>query len=126
MEHCGDDFLAALAESMQNTEDWDDLRAYESEACGALNDMFSKDMYSIGEQGNQENIGDDVYIIEDSPEPKKNSAFMEVGSSTDVGATLRFWLKGCPLTILLRFFINILQGLWYAVEWFVNSIPYPL
>ncbi|WOL18880.1 hypothetical protein Cni_G27677 [Canna indica] len=40
VEHCGDDFLAALADSNQEKEDWDDLQAIESEACGALNDIF--------------------------------------------------------------------------------------
>lgn len=87
VEYCGDDFLAALAENMQETEDWDDLQAFESEACGALNDMFSKDVYSIDDQDNQENIKDNVYIIEDSPELKKSRTFMEVNSSPDGGGT---------------------------------------
>ncbi|KAI6684563.1 hypothetical protein NL676_030476 [Syzygium grande] len=30
VEHCGDDFLAELAETMQDTEDWDDLQPAES------------------------------------------------------------------------------------------------
>ncbi|KAK4794540.1 hypothetical protein SAY86_012534 [Trapa natans] len=77
VEHCGDDFLAALAENMQNIEDWDDLGAFESEACGVLNDMFSKGIYSIGDQDNREKIRDDIYVIDDSPEPKINGAFME-------------------------------------------------
>ncbi|XP_073112670.1 ATP-dependent DNA helicase Q-like 1 [Elaeis guineensis] len=38
VEHCGDDFLVALADAMQ--EDWDDLQAIESEAFGALNDIL--------------------------------------------------------------------------------------
>ncbi|KAI4310930.1 hypothetical protein MLD38_035873 [Melastoma candidum] len=40
VEHCGDDFLAELAETMNNTEEWDDLHVAESEACGTLTDMF--------------------------------------------------------------------------------------
>ncbi|XP_042415707.1 ATP-dependent DNA helicase Q-like 1 [Zingiber officinale] len=40
VEHCGDDFLAALADFNQDKEDWDDLQAIETEACGALSDIF--------------------------------------------------------------------------------------
>lgn len=74
MEHCGDDFLAALAESMQDTEDWDDLQQVETEACGALNDIFEKE------------VVDREYIdIVDSPEPKtkKQPTYMELDSSSD-------------------------------------------
>lgn len=42
MEHCGDDFLAALADAMQDTEEWEDLEAIESEACGALSKIIEK------------------------------------------------------------------------------------
>ncbi|PWA64263.1 hypothetical protein CTI12_AA346220 [Artemisia annua] len=42
-EHCGDDFLASLAETMQDSEDWDDIQELETEAGGTLADMFSKD-----------------------------------------------------------------------------------
>lgn len=43
VEHCGDDYLASLAENMPHTEeDWDDLQAMESEACGTLSNMFIK------------------------------------------------------------------------------------
>ncbi|XP_031403796.1 ATP-dependent DNA helicase Q-like 1 isoform X2 [Punica granatum] len=85
VEHCGDDFLAALAESMQDAEDWDDLLAAESEACGALNDMFSEDMYSVGGLDNRDIVEDHVHIIEDSPESNKNQAFMEVEPCNDSG-----------------------------------------
>ncbi|CBI39572.3 unnamed protein product, partial [Vitis vinifera] len=44
VEHCGDDFLAALVESVEDSEDWDDLQAIETEACGTLNDMFDNDV----------------------------------------------------------------------------------
>ncbi|KAG6491535.1 hypothetical protein ZIOFF_046467 [Zingiber officinale] len=40
VEHCGDDFLVALADFNQDKEDWDDLQAIETEACGALSDIF--------------------------------------------------------------------------------------
>ncbi|KAK8967535.1 ATP-dependent DNA helicase Q-like 1 [Platanthera guangdongensis] len=43
VEHCGDDFLAALADTMQESEDWDDLQAAESEARVVLNRMFEKE-----------------------------------------------------------------------------------
>ncbi|XP_056165226.1 ATP-dependent DNA helicase Q-like 1 [Syzygium oleosum] len=79
VEHCGDDFLAELAETMQDTEDWDDLQAAESEACGVLADMFGQDIPNDGEC----NVVHDVNIIEDSPQPEKNQTFLEVDSSTD-------------------------------------------
>ncbi|XP_039164352.1 ATP-dependent DNA helicase Q-like 1 isoform X3 [Eucalyptus grandis] len=79
VEHCGDDFLAELAETMQDTEDWDDLQAAESEACGVLTDMFGQDVPNDGEC----NVVHDVNIIEDSPQPEKNQTFLEVDSSTE-------------------------------------------
>ncbi|GFP80332.1 ATP-dependent DNA helicase q-like 1 [Phtheirospermum japonicum] len=44
VEHCGDDFLASLAEFMPDTEDWDDVQAMESEACGALSEILDNDL----------------------------------------------------------------------------------
>ncbi|XP_020101238.1 ATP-dependent DNA helicase Q-like 1 [Ananas comosus] len=44
VEHCGDDFLGALADAMQDSEDWDDLQAIETEACGTLNNILAKDI----------------------------------------------------------------------------------
>ncbi|KAK4402152.1 ATP-dependent DNA helicase Q-like 1 [Sesamum angolense] len=44
VEHCGDDFLASLAECMQDTEDWDDVQAIEAEACGALTEILDRDL----------------------------------------------------------------------------------
>lgn len=79
VEHCGDDFLAELAETMQDTEDWDDLQVAESEACGVLADMFGQDIPNDGER----NVVHDVNIIEDSPQPEKNQTFLVVDSSTD-------------------------------------------
>ena len=40
VDNCGDDFLASLADATQPTDDWDDLRGIETEACGNLNDMM--------------------------------------------------------------------------------------
>ncbi|KAF8038906.1 hypothetical protein BT93_B1458 [Corymbia citriodora subsp. variegata] len=79
VEHCGDDFLVELAETMQDTEDWDDLQAAESEACGVLTDMFGQDIPN----GSECNVVHDVNIIEDSPRPVKDQTFLEVDSSTD-------------------------------------------
>ncbi|KAL5786742.1 hypothetical protein ACOSQ2_009134 [Xanthoceras sorbifolium] len=84
VEHCGDDFLAALAETMQDTEDWDDLRAVESEACGTLNNMFDKEVVNDdNEANNDKNIRDYIDIVDDSPEPKKRPTLMELDSSSD-------------------------------------------
>lgn len=81
MEHCGDDFLAALAESMQDTEEWDDLQAIESEACGTLNNLFDKDVLDSHEVDNDGNGRNYINVIDDSPEKHPN--FMELDSSSD-------------------------------------------
>lgn len=65
MEHCGDDFLASLAETMQDSEDWDDLQALETEACGTLADMFDKD-------SSRHNETDDDDIMEPFVHVSKN------------------------------------------------------
>lgn len=44
VEHCGDDFLAMVAESMQDTEEWDDVQAMETETCGALSSLLGKEI----------------------------------------------------------------------------------
>ncbi|KAM3378012.1 ATP-dependent DNA helicase Q-like 1 [Capsicum galapagoense] len=79
VEHCGDDFLAALAESMQDTEEWDDLQAIETEACGALADMLGKDA--------RDNCDEDsdtyVHVIEDSPQQKRRAKAVMLDSSSD-------------------------------------------
>ncbi|KAI6684663.1 hypothetical protein NL676_030576 [Syzygium grande] len=71
VEHCGNDFLAELAETIKDTEDWDDLQAAESEACGVLADMFGQDIHNDGGC----NVVHDVTIIEDSPQLEKNRTF---------------------------------------------------
>ncbi|PKA52743.1 ATP-dependent DNA helicase Q-like 1 [Apostasia shenzhenica] len=44
VEHCGDDFLATLADSLKDDEDWDDLQAVESVACGTLSSILEKEV----------------------------------------------------------------------------------
>ncbi|OQU83989.1 hypothetical protein SORBI_3005G210500 [Sorghum bicolor] len=44
VENCGNDFLASLADATQPTDDWDDLKGIETEACGNLNDMMMKNV----------------------------------------------------------------------------------
>ncbi|KAI6684650.1 hypothetical protein NL676_030563 [Syzygium grande] len=79
VEHCGDDFFAKLAKTMQDSEDWDYLQAAESEACGILADMLGQDICN----GCECNVLHGVNIIEDSPQPKENQTFLEVDYSTD-------------------------------------------
>ncbi|XP_041016664.1 ATP-dependent DNA helicase Q-like 1 [Juglans microcarpa x Juglans regia] len=88
VEHCGDDFLTALAESMQDTEEWDDLQAIESEACGTLKNMFDKDVCNRYEADNDEGGRSYINVIEDSPKPQKHLSFMDLDSSSD-GEDLR-------------------------------------
>ncbi|KAI4301715.1 hypothetical protein L6164_034966 [Bauhinia variegata] len=80
VEHCGDDFLAALADSMQDTEEWDDLQAIESEACGTLTDMFDRNAVSFSDPCDDVSKSC-INIIEDSPEPLKHQNVVEVDSS---------------------------------------------
>ncbi|KAK1434480.1 hypothetical protein QVD17_00223 [Tagetes erecta] len=77
VEHCGDDFLASLAETMQGSEDWDDLHALETEACGTLADMFNND--SMKHNAIDDNDDDEdrikepfVHVLKDSPEGVQN------------------------------------------------------
>ncbi|CAO2827453.1 unnamed protein product [Amaranthus hypochondriacus] len=45
VEHCGDDFLAMLAECMQDTEEWDDVQAMETETFDALTTILGEDNF---------------------------------------------------------------------------------
>ncbi|KAJ0079942.1 hypothetical protein Patl1_22276 [Pistacia atlantica] len=83
VEHCGDDFLAALAETMQDSEDWDDLQAMESEACGALNNMLDERVLNNGAADNDDSTRNYIDIVDDSPQPKKRPTLMELDSSSD-------------------------------------------
>lgn len=81
MEHCGDDFLASLAEFMQDTEDWDDVEAMESEACGALAEILDNDLqnYDSKVTGGRSQIN----IIDSSPESQKHQNVMQLDSSSE-------------------------------------------
>ncbi|KAL6964669.1 DNA helicase [Sarracenia purpurea var. burkii] len=85
VEHCGDDFLAALAESMQDSEDWDDLQAMESEACGNLSDIFDKDIFNNHEEEEDNNgiARSNVHVVEDYPKSEEHQSLMQVDSSSD-------------------------------------------
>lgn len=83
VEHCGDDFLAVLVESVEDSEDWDDLQAIETEACGTLNDMFDNDV--LHGYGSDYGIYREGYInaTEYSYEPQKHQNFVQLDSSSD-------------------------------------------
>ncbi|XP_020589816.1 ATP-dependent DNA helicase Q-like 1 isoform X2 [Phalaenopsis equestris] len=68
VEHCGDDFLAALADSVQENEDWDDIQAVESEACGFLNNNFEEEYANNVEEAVERDI---------SQHSKKQNPFMQ-------------------------------------------------
>lgn len=75
MEHFGDDFLTALADSLEDTEDWE--QAVELEACGTLADILDKN-YEAENDGNTP-----CYILEDSPEGKGRMNPVLLDSSSD-------------------------------------------
>ena len=82
VEHCGDDFLAALAESMEDTEEWDDLGDAELEASRDLGEMFKDEVIGSSCKGN----GKDVFVIDDDDSPvqrDKSMKFVELDSSSD-------------------------------------------
>ncbi|GJW23444.1 ATP-dependent DNA helicase Q-like 1 protein [Tanacetum coccineum] len=86
VEHCGDDFLASLAETMQDSEDWDDIQALETEACGTLADMFSKDSMKHYETDDDNDVGVKepfVHVLDDSPEVQKHKNFMHLDSTSE-------------------------------------------
>ncbi|KAK9084304.1 hypothetical protein Scep_030775 [Stephania cephalantha] len=74
VEHCGDDYLARLAEFIQDTEEWDDLQAVESEACGVLSHMFTNEVSEDFETGEGDNPQSFINLVDDSPERKKRPA----------------------------------------------------
>ncbi|KAL0335457.1 UNVERIFIED_CONTAM: ATP-dependent DNA helicase Q-like 1 [Sesamum radiatum] len=81
VEHCGDDFLASLAECMQDTEDWDDVQAIEAEACGALTEILDRDL--LQEYDAKVTESNQIHVIEDSPESQKHQNIMQLDSSSD-------------------------------------------
>lgn len=83
VEHCGDDFLAALAESAQDNEEWDDLQAMESEACDALDIILDENVQEkVGVQ-NAHNRECPINIIEDSSEAEEKPNLVNIDSSSE-------------------------------------------
>lgn len=86
MEHCGDDFLAALAESMEDSEEWDDLQDAEMEASGNLETFLDgEDLIDGGRKasGNVHSVDDDNLPVA----PNKRN-FVELDSSSDSDSNL--------------------------------------
>ncbi|KAF3584561.1 hypothetical protein F2Q69_00032336 [Brassica cretica] len=84
VELCGDDFLAALADFEEGTEEWDDVQALETEAQGTLAEMFNR--ANTSDNGFETDDGESsvqVHVIEDSPESKNKPDVMELDSSSD-------------------------------------------
>ena len=84
MELCGDDFLAALAESMEDSEEWDNVQDADLEAPGK---MFEEE--EVVNHGL--NVDTDIHVIEDSPValPQKYQNFVELDSSSDSDSNFR-------------------------------------
>ncbi|CAL0316556.1 unnamed protein product [Lupinus luteus] len=90
VEHCGDDFLTALAESMEAMEEWDDVEEMESQACGTLTDILDHPSVAKCGDGSQDNYDAAdasipcINIIDDSPRsPKRPKKVVELDSSDD-------------------------------------------
>ncbi|KAI3770478.1 hypothetical protein L6452_01612 [Arctium lappa] len=82
VDHCGDDFLASLAETMQGSEDWDDLQALETEACGTLEDLFNEDSVRRNETNSNGTSGPFVHVLE-SPKVQKHQNLMHLDSTSE-------------------------------------------
>ncbi|XP_057423229.1 ATP-dependent DNA helicase Q-like 1 [Lotus japonicus] len=83
VEHCGDDFLTVLAESMPATEEWDDdPREMETQACGTLSHLLEKSVPASADGAASACFID---VSDDSPpQPRKlRSKVVELGSSED-------------------------------------------
>ncbi|CAI9294160.1 unnamed protein product [Lactuca saligna] len=84
VEHCGDDFLASLAETMQDSEDWDDLQALETEACGTLADMFDKDSSRHNETDEDDIMGPFVHVSKNpSSKLQKHDNLLHLDSTSE-------------------------------------------
>lgn len=83
VEYCGDDFLVALAESAQDNEEWDDLQAMESEACGALDIILDENVQKINGVHNVYNKENPINIIEDSSEAEEKPNLVNIDSSSE-------------------------------------------
>ncbi|KAJ0234234.1 ATP-dependent DNA helicase Q-like 1 [Hirschfeldia incana] len=83
---CGDDFIAALADFEEGTEEWDDVQALETEAQGTLAGMFNRANTSdngFETDDDNESSAPQVHVIEDSPDSKNKPDVMELDSSSD-------------------------------------------
>ncbi|KAI3695072.1 hypothetical protein L1987_78060 [Smallanthus sonchifolius] len=84
VEYCGDDFLASLAETMQGSEDWDDLQNLETEACGTLADMFNKDSMKQNASDDGDGIKEPfVHVLKGSSEGRKHQNLMHLDSTSE-------------------------------------------
>ncbi|WCJ43029.1 ATP-dependent DNA helicase Q-like 1 [Euphorbia peplus] len=84
VECCGDDFLASLAESLQDAEDWDDdLLAIESQACGTLSNIFDKDDLNNIDVDHNDNASGYIDVIDDSPQAKNKQVWLQLDSSSE-------------------------------------------
>lgn len=83
VEHCGDDFLAALAESMEDSEEWDDLQNMESEACGDLENLFDNKVLNNDNTDNGHSKKRNINVIDGSSASLGNPNFVELDSSSD-------------------------------------------
>lgn len=83
VEHCGDDFLVALAESAQDNEEWDDLQAMESEACGALDIIFDENIQKKDGVHNFHDRKGTINIIEDTSETEGKPNLVNIDSSSE-------------------------------------------
>ena len=89
MAHCGDDFLAALAESMEDSEEWDDLQTMESEACGDLENIFDYKVLNNDNTDNGHSRKCNFNAIDCSSASLENPNFVELDSSSDSGLDFR-------------------------------------
>ncbi|KAF6165594.1 hypothetical protein GIB67_021864 [Kingdonia uniflora] len=96
VEYCGDDYLATLAEFMQDSEDWDDLQTMESEACGALSSMLEEEVLNDYVTENEDNLGSSFNVGEDSLELQNQGDFVSCDSSTDDGEDPDFDIASKP------------------------------
>ncbi|KAG9458922.1 hypothetical protein H6P81_003430 [Aristolochia fimbriata] len=88
VEHCGDDFLAALADTVEKHEDWDDLQAVESEACGALNDILGTEIPDDCETTGEHVAGRNRCSFEDLDFSKENeNSDFEILSQNDISTS---------------------------------------
>ncbi|KAK1318316.1 ATP-dependent DNA helicase Q-like 1 [Acorus calamus] len=110
VEHCGDDYLAMLAESMRDSEDWDDPQEIESEACGVINHALNRDgevsdfevvneMHLKGDCGKRKRLWKDLQRVDSSTEGEDSDLEIfggDVGGSVPAG---RSRSTGCQSSV---------------------------